>query len=566
MTQHYFKVISILTSMILVSLSSPLCVLADDAPKKLWRNSGQSVDVSSSVKKSLLERLWQNAGALYKPPLPEPGFLNAEQKHIADTIKPTVAALVEFYDPGQVTTCEYVPVRYSLKKWRAEEKEDISRIVARLLEIAPGLLINAASGEKLLFCRNTTGMRFTSATSGNEDHNAAAVAFPGAIVISDRFFTTHHQFHGLVHEMVHESDCAGRFCYSKEWVDLINPTISDARIRFANSPIYEVESIKNELNKKGIVPTAYACESVVEALAELISSEIDGTFVCGEKFKQVTSKFLVPDSSKLKVDLQYKVANGYFEKKQYAKADEVFSALVKADPDLPSTHGHYGSCLTYLNKYKESLSELKTAMRLFEARGVPYTDNIVAYTNQHLVNCFHHLNDNKDCIDTISKILSKQPLSALALYERFYSYRKEKDFVGAAPDLYFCCFGKDYELILRDADANLPLIQQYLDGVVAKFPNFSPALLRRGHFYEWLGDRETDAARRTEFLQKALSDYQPVLKGDSSNSSEAALDCCNVYIKLGKRTEAEQLSAKWTAKQPDSYRTAHSCYHGCFAK
>jgi tetratricopeptide (TPR) repeat protein len=140
------------------------------------------------------------------------------------------------------------------------------------------------------------------------------------------------------------------------------------------------------------------------------------------------------------------------------------------------------------------------------------------------------------------------------LYERFYCYYEDHDY-SAASDLYLSCTGQDYALVLKNAVSNIKLTEELLDKSVEEFPNFPQTLLRRGHFFEWLGDRAKSDDTRNEFYKKALLDYDSASKLDTVAFPEVRLDRFNLYMKLNDLSDARRVFESASALTPDSIET-----------
>jgi len=505
--------------------------------------------------KSLHQRVWENAGPIYTPAMPAAVFLDSAQAGVAKVKKPKIEDLIVFYEPGSDFKSDLVPTAYKLKTWTAEEKKDLNRIVGRLLEIAPTLLINAASGDKLIFGRTTSGIQFTAASEGNIREAAAAFAYPGAIVISDSFFLTPHQFHGLTHELVHEADLSGRFCYSKEWVEYINKDISRARIRFANSPMHSIGSIQRELTSKEIVPSPYACENVTEAFAEMTSSYIDGSFQPSAKFKTIAQPFLTVRPEDLKCDREYKRGASLKRRRESSGAVTILEQQIKETPQLPMVHGTLSSCYADLGRLDECRDQAHEALRLFAANGMPYTDPQMMFAARNEIYALGCRRERVRTLLLLDELLAHVPFDLESLYQKSWIEGIQKNPGDAIRDLYLNCYADDYATILRDADADPDLVSSLLDDGVKKFPALPLTLLRRAHFNEWRGDYCSDTDKQTAFYRKALDDYQSACKLDTSAFPECVFDCFNLEMKLGKRDDAEKLLEQETVKRPDATET-----------
>lgn len=507
--------------------------------------------------KSLNDRLWENAGEIYKPQLPDPVFLDAAQAKVAKEMQPKLADLVVFYDPKMGVISDTVPKSYQLKAWTSAERLDVEAILARLLKIAPSLLINAASGDKLLICRNTTGRSITLASEGNSVGTSSAMAYPGAVLISDSFFLTSYQFHGLTHELVHEADLSGRFCYSRAWIDFINPTISSARTKLVNSQRQFLPSIRAQLSTSGVVPTPYACENLREAFAEIVASYIDGSFnPSAETIKQVRP-FLTVNPKNMLIERQFKRAESLMRRSEYVRATALFEENMKSAPDLPQIRKSLCRCYARVNKLAESAAQGKEAVRLYEAARTPYSDSEMERTADDEIYAYGKLKEYTEALDETNRFLRHVPFARNFLYRRFWlEYTSKENFSDAVRDLYFSrTTYDDYETIFRDVDGNTELVAKLLDDNVEAVPNFPMTLLRRAHFNEWRGDCEPDPVNKNVFYEKALADYERASHPDSTAFPEILFDCCDLNLKLGRLEKAEKYLDDAIAARPNDLET-----------
>jgi len=498
-----------------------------------------------------------DAGAYYAPPLPSPKFIDSEQEQLAKSTNLKSGDLVYFADGKDSAKPELCAIRYDLKPWSEREKKDVQIIVDRILHVAPGLLIRAASGGKLALCRTASiSASHTSPASVNSAHSPAGVTCACAIVLSDRFFESRLQFHGLVHELVHECDLTGRICYSKEWVRYINPTISKSRLEMALSPTYKSRSLAEQLRRKNLCPSAYSCENLQEALAEMTAAYVDDSGFQAEPtfFKQFGRRLLLPSDADQFYDMQFKRASIEFCNNNYAESVNAMLPVVAAEPDLAVAHARLAASYAKVDE-NLALDEAKKAIECYTASGAPWTEPEVKFARGWLTSCCYNKGDFSEALQFLNQSIAKVPFDDHALYERFYVERQQKNYGDAMRDLYWSRFGSDYAELLQDADADVDFVSKALDSDVEKFPQLSLVVLRRAHFLEWLGDRQADDTKRKSFYRRALSDYQRAAHLDCSSITEVPLDCCNINLKLNDESEAEKYESAALKEQPESMET-----------
>jgi tetratricopeptide (TPR) repeat protein len=495
-----------------------------------------------------------DAGAYYAPPLPSPNFVDNEQRQVFQDKQLTLSDLVYFADAKTKEKPELCALRYDLKPWTDEEKKDVSAIVDRILHVAPGLLVRAASGGKLALCR-TSVITTSHATGSIAGHNPAAVTCPCAIVLADRYFEVRSQFHGLVHELVHEVDSTGRVGFSKEWIDYINPTISKTRLELAFSPTYKMKDVVDRLRKNSLCPTPYSCENLQEALAEMTAAYVDDADFQADPsfFERFGRHLLLPDEGQQRIDMQFKLGSIAYRNGHYSESVDDFLPVLAAEPGLAVAHARLAACYEQMTDKNRALDEAKKGIALYTAAGAPWTEPEVHFAVGCLIACCYHSGAHDQAMKTLNQELAKVPFALDALYQRFYLEKKQSSYGDAVRDFYWSRFGTAYAGLLQDADADTDFTRQSLENEVEKFPAITLVVLRRAHFFEWLGDRQQDDNGRKNFYQLALADYQKALGLDCM--AEVGLDCCNINLKLHNVREAEKYEAKALQEQPESLET-----------
>ncbi len=442
-----------------------------------------------------------------------------------------------------------------LKAWTAEEKRSVESILSRLLEIAPGLLVNASCGKKIMLARTTSTDLHTIVTSANDRKGFAAFAIPGSVVFADSFFRTARQFHALVHELVHEADMLNRYSFSKDWVYSVNGIICDAKIKFANEPKAVSNRITAALSENDIMPSAYSCESLEEALAEVVSGTIDRTFTPNAKDRKLVDKFLLVRAKDSQSDSLFIEANAATFRKDFKEAERCLLRLIDSEADLVYSHLYLARCYFQQGLYPKAVEQFDHAIDLSRRRGIPANEPQIFWALQYSVQCTRMLNKRHELVEKLSSILNSIPYQSAVLYERACCHYEDHDY-SEASDLYLSCTGQDYALVLKNAASNIKLTEELLDKSVEKFPSFPQTLLRRGHFFEWLGDRAKSDDTRNEFYKRALKDYDSASKLDTVAFPEVPLDRFNLCIKLNDMSDARKVFESASASAPDFNRNA----------
>jgi tetratricopeptide (TPR) repeat protein len=516
---------------------------AKAAPKSIRKNGGERWDDDK----------------FYSPSLPPAKFLDQGQEVLFNSGKLKLSDLVYFVEDANggpdLPSKEFV-----LKRWSKSEKKDVTAILDRVLHIAPGLLVNAASGSKLALCRASRMTTAFSSMSENIDDSAASVSCPCAIVVLDNSFRMHEQFHGLVHELVHEADFDGVISDSKPWVDFMNPIIARARQKLSMLAGDVPESVEAELLATNTCPSLYSCQDLKEALAEFMASYIESSaFKIPPAFvDQFSTLLLRPDQNMLAPELQFKHAVIASIRGEYKKSAEQLIALIGNQPKLAEAYTYLSFCFAELRDYKQAIFRATEALKCFDGADVPWTEKDRMATLRCLISCYLRTNQEDQAIRLLGDIVAHVPYDSRSLYQRFYIEFRKVDFINAAADLYWSRNGTDYSELFHDADTNLPAAAKWLDTIIAFYPQGSVHRLCRAHFLEWLGDREPDGIKKVSFYKRARNDYQKaaVLAAlEHLDEPEIFLDCCNINLKLKAEADAKKYLAKGLYKTPKSLET-----------
>ncbi|MBL0187428.1 MAG: hypothetical protein IPP97_16975 [Candidatus Obscuribacter sp.] len=184
------------------------------------------------------------------------GEVQRKDNAITKTKKPDIELFCQFVDSSSLDfrSLNLLPDR--AKPWRDEEKEMISLFLDELHASVPGLLTLAASGRSIDLIR-VTALVYTSGL------RPCALAGQYTIILADSFFSAPDPLYSFVHELTHVADDAYFVAFSKEWVELAEPLMQ----QYLN----EKDVSAREVFLETKWPSAYACENLVEALAEYVA-------------------------------------------------------------------------------------------------------------------------------------------------------------------------------------------------------------------------------------------------------------------------------------------------------
>src|SRR5271155_4419604 len=84
-------------------------------------------------------------GPYYTVQLPRKGYFDKNQEQLSKMLGPDVGQYIFFIEPKDFEKSGLPTKGSHTKPWTASEKDDIRQIFSRLYEIAPGLIVRAAS-------------------------------------------------------------------------------------------------------------------------------------------------------------------------------------------------------------------------------------------------------------------------------------------------------------------------------------------------------------------------------------------------------------------------------------
>lgn len=183
------------------------------------------------------------------------GGVQRKDKAITETKKPDIELFCQFVDSSSLDFRSLSLLPDKVKPWSYEEKKRIRSFIVELGATVPGLLTLAAADRRVYLIRVTTLVK----SSGLRP---CALAGENTIILADCFFSAPDPLCSFVHELTHVADDAYFVAFSREWVELAEPLMKEYR--------NEKEANAKKLFLQTKWPSEYACENLVEALAEYV--------------------------------------------------------------------------------------------------------------------------------------------------------------------------------------------------------------------------------------------------------------------------------------------------------
>jgi len=182
----------------------------------------------------------------------------AQQKDnaITETKKPDIELFCQFVDSSSLDFRAMSLLPDTVKPWSDDEKAMIGSFLDELHVSVLGLLTLAAADRRVYLIRVTTLV-------DSSGLRPCALAGENTIILADSFFSAPDALHTFMHELTHVADDAYFVAFSKEWVELAEPLMRQYR----NGK--DASAKKLFLQKEW--PSEYACENLVEALAEYVA-------------------------------------------------------------------------------------------------------------------------------------------------------------------------------------------------------------------------------------------------------------------------------------------------------
>jgi tetratricopeptide (TPR) repeat protein len=461
-------------------------------------------------------------------PKTEYHFLDKQQELLAKSGK--WEDFARFAGKGDLSRLEiHVDSRYSYQDWTESEKTGIGLIVSKLWQTAPGLLIAAARGKKIAFIRVSTLPFSAAETHVTVKDNAggyAATTAPDGILVANRFFVcpTGFQYHGIVHELVHAADYSSRVSFSKEWIDFALPKIEKVRDRFFKSDSYDYYAAAKSISKEKLWPSIYGCENLREALAEYLTTYVEGTdFPVDSNFiAHIAPHILQPSERERSIEEHFLKGRLAYQSHDQELALAEFLSTKELAPTAAEPYAYMSYCYGMKKDYSRSIELGKKAQAYFEAAGVPIGEPTMMHQTRYLMDCEGYLHQYDEAKKLLDLMLSAQPDDRDALYKRYWYYRREEQYAAAAQDYYASVCGpqriKEEDLAMvagsdpksaltwselqRDAETNLKCkdyakAQKYCDQAIALNADAIEPYITRIRLHEAMGNKQ---AAKSEFF------------------------------------------------------------------
>ena len=330
----------------------------------------------------------RNLGPIYKPVLPRDGYINKAQAELAKTARP-FETYIRFVEPKDEDVSTFEKRGIKAKEWTELEKNDVHRILQHIFLTTPGLIMRAASGDRILLVRTTNiPLPETLSTDMKHTDGMAASAAPLAINIADQFFTTPKQCHGLVHELIHAADYYAQISNSKEWIDFAEPTISRIRIKLNFLSAFEKRELAMQLLRGGDWVSLYGCENLMEALAEYTSTYImDRERDLDPDFERLfANRLLMPTPKDLEAARHYKLGYSAFNHDKFEEAIAEFSKCIAIDPTAAMPHMRLAVCFAMEKYLYKAEAEAQISEDCYRKEHIPLDDAEFGYLLEMEIN------------------------------------------------------------------------------------------------------------------------------------------------------------------------------------
>lgn len=299
-------------------------------------------------------------------------YLNEQQRQLGQSVSQDFSHYFYFEDNP-----DFSEFKAQCKPWTEPEKLKIVAIVSKTLKRAPGLVVRAAGGERLPFCRVSTFPEtqhpiYSLPTAENPRSEASALTGISAIVITDQFFRSSKQSLCVIHELVHAADCGYRVAFSKLWIGFANPIISAIRSDLERVPQEDRKSFQLKMRKEGRWVSIYGCTDLSEALADYLAEYVEGSgFPISQMFlDQIGSAFLLPTADDLLFSQHLRHGREYSRLKKYTLARAEYEAAIKIDASAFTPYIALMASTADCSQ-EQTLAILKRAVETFDKSEIP---------------------------------------------------------------------------------------------------------------------------------------------------------------------------------------------------
>jgi len=275
-----------------------------------------------------------------------------------------------FHENKQLSNTNRLPSSYTVKPWTTSEKAIFTRHIRTLLHRAPGLLLSAAGGNKIVV------LRISAIRSITEDIGVRIrlESLQGLLLVPDGFFLSNHPLRALIHELLHLADSANHLSYSKDWADFANPIITRIRRKEKGLSRKRSAALEQFNYEHGIWPDFEGCENLREAFASYFTEYVDGTgFPCElVQIKRFSPRFLTPTPEELLFTEHF--VNGLVDcdARNFSLARSEFEHAENIDASVARIYLELAR--TVRPNDELTLECFDKACRLFAASGVPRSE------------------------------------------------------------------------------------------------------------------------------------------------------------------------------------------------
>ena len=255
---------------------------------------------------------------------------------------PDINSSIEFIDVSSFDFRALNLLPCEVKPWNDEERATIRLFFDKLGVTVPGLLALAVIGRRIKLIR-TTALVFS------DGKRPCALAGENTIILSDNFFSAPNALHSFAHELTHVADDAYFVAFSKEWIELAEPLMK--QYRDGNGTIDKTLFFQTKW------PSEYACENLVEALAEYVACYATGKYFDSvELFERTIAPLIVnPDTTIMQWKKTVSKAREARDKRNIELARREFEQACKLFPAKPFPYLQMAGIAASSADYKKTI-------------------------------------------------------------------------------------------------------------------------------------------------------------------------------------------------------------------
>jgi hypothetical protein len=263
------------------------------------------------------------------------------------------------------------------KNFSDAEKKQVLNPWRWICKNAPGLALRATHNHRLNLSRRSKKSVY-NVVSGKM--SPAASADVNEIIFYDGFFdqSESEQLYALAHELVHTTDMCGHLSMSRQWLDLVQPEISQTRETLKFGKNHETQTLDDVGARYLGLPSVYAATDSQESLAEWGSRLLLGRVTSSTQIsKFIEEKVFDPDCAEQAADRELLKA---FTKIHSSNQSEQSSGLIEleklvaSEPHLIAPKEELACQYMKRSQYKKALKISNALLHEFDSLKVENLD------------------------------------------------------------------------------------------------------------------------------------------------------------------------------------------------